>query len=251
MAVRPIARNNAAVMSKPESKSAGAARRDPYLVKAVVHASQLLSDLTHFAGIVVAPRRRGAALRHVEFFGLSDKRDVASRVLSGGMKRRLMIARALVHRPKLLILDEPTAGVDVELRRGLWDYLRKLNAQGTTILLTTHYLEEVEQLCRTMTIIQRGTVVKSGSVQGLLAETEGRATRGVELRAVRSNDACALLPAVLQSVEPVIRQFGSVRVAVNAEDSAIMFGIVVHPCELVFHGQPIDSSHQPRYTVPP
>jgi len=106
--------------------------------------------------------------------GLWEKRDVAARALSGGMKRRLMIARALVHRPRLLILDEPTAGVDVELRRGMWDYLRKLNAEGMTMLLTTHYLEEVEQLCRNMTIIQRGEVVKSGSVHGLLAEDQGR-----------------------------------------------------------------------------
>jgi ABC-2 type transport system ATP-binding protein len=109
--------------------------------------------------------------------GLWEKRDVASRTLSGGMKRRLMIARALVHEPKLLILDEPTAGVDVELRRGMWEYLRKLNAEGMTILLTTHYLEEVEQLCRNMTIIQRGEVVKSGSVHGLLAESDGRRYR--------------------------------------------------------------------------
>jgi len=106
--------------------------------------------------------------------GLWEKRDVPSRALSGGMKRRLMIARALVHGPKLLILDEPTAGVDVELRRGMWDYLRKLNADGMTMLLTTHYLEEVEQLCRNMTIIQKGSVVKSGSVEGLLAESQGR-----------------------------------------------------------------------------
>jgi ABC-2 type transport system ATP-binding protein len=106
--------------------------------------------------------------------GIWDKRDVPSRALSGGMKRRLMIARALVHEPKLLILDEPTAGVDVEMRRGMWEYLRKLNAEGMTMLLTTHYLEEVEQLCRNMTIIQRGEVVKSGSVHGLLAEAQGR-----------------------------------------------------------------------------
>ena len=121
---------------------------------------------------------RGAAEARAEVLlkdlGLWEKRDVASRTLSGGMKRRLMIARALVHEPKLLLLDEPTAGVDVELRRGMWDYLRKLNASGTTILLTTHYLEEVEQLCRNMTIIQRGQVVKSGSVRGLLAESDGR-----------------------------------------------------------------------------
>ncbi len=80
--------------------------------------------------------------------GLWDKRDVASRMLSGGMKRRLMIARALMHRPRLLILDEPTAGVDIELRRSMWEYLTELNQQGTTIILTTHYLEEAEQLCR-------------------------------------------------------------------------------------------------------
>jgi len=109
----------------------------------------------------------------IKDLGLWDKRDTVSMRLSGGMKRRLMIARALVHRPKLLILDEPTAGVDVELRRGMWEYLVKLNKEGMTILLTTHYLEEVEQLCRNMTIIQRGEVVKTGSVSALLAEGSG------------------------------------------------------------------------------
>ncbi len=109
----------------------------------------------------------------IKDLGLWDKKDTVSMRLSGGMKRRLMIARALVHRPKLLILDEPTAGVDVELRRGMWEYLVKLNKEGMTILLTTHYLEEVEQLCRNMTIIQRGTVVKSGAVSALLAEAQG------------------------------------------------------------------------------
>jgi ABC-2 type transport system ATP-binding protein len=109
----------------------------------------------------------------IKDLGLWDKRDVPAMRLSGGMKRRLMIARALVHRPKLLILDEPTAGVDVELRRGMWEYLVKLNKEGMTILLTTHYLEEVEQLCRNMTIIQKGSVVKTGSVSALLAEANG------------------------------------------------------------------------------
>ncbi len=124
--------------------------------------------------------RRDAAARTDELLqdlGLADKSAVIGMKLSGGMKRRLMIARALVHRPKLLILDEPTAGVDVELRRGMWDYLRKLNAAGTTILLTTHYLEEVEQLCRNMTIVQRGEVVKSGAVHALLTEADGRRYR--------------------------------------------------------------------------
>ncbi len=131
------------------------------------------------AGFYGMPRRAAIARANelTEALGLADKRAVPSRALSGGMKRRLMIARALMHKPKLLILDEPTAGVDVELRRGMWDYLRALNASGTTILLTTHYLEEVEQLCRNMTIIQRGTVVKAGAVKTLLAEAEGRRYR--------------------------------------------------------------------------
>ncbi len=104
--------------------------------------------------------------------GLWEKKDTVSRQLSGGMKRRLMIARALVHQPKLLILDEPTAGVDVELRHGMWEYLRELNASGMTILLTTHYLEEVEQMCRNVAIIKQGEIIKNESVKTLLAQME-------------------------------------------------------------------------------
>lgn len=99
--------------------------------------------------------------------GLWEKRNAMARTLSGGMKRRLMIARALVHKPKILILDEPTAGVDVELRIGMWEYLRQINAQGTTILLTTHYLEEVEQMCRNAAIINKGEIVRQDSVRAL------------------------------------------------------------------------------------
>lgn len=99
---------------------------------------------------------------------LWEKRNDAAQTLSGGMKRRLLIARALVHKPKLLLLDEPTAGVDVELRRGMWDFLRELNASGTTIILTTHYLEEAEQLCRRVAIINKGEIIKQGSVKELL-----------------------------------------------------------------------------------
>jgi len=106
--------------------------------------------------------------------GLWEKKDQPARALSGGMKRRLMIARALVHKPKLLILDEPTAGVDVELRHGMWEYLTELNKAGTTILLTTHYLEEAEKLCRNLAIINKGQIVKTGTVQQLL--------RGVDVR---------------------------------------------------------------------
>jgi len=99
---------------------------------------------------------------------LWDKRNEMAQKLSGGMKRRLLIARALVHKPRVLLLDEPTAGVDVELRRGMWDFLRALNESGTTIILTTHYLEEAEQLCRRVAIINQGEIIKEGSVKELL-----------------------------------------------------------------------------------
>jgi len=99
---------------------------------------------------------------------LWDKRDDASRNLSGGMKRRLMIARALVHRPKLLILDEPTAGVDIELRRSMWEFLTRINEQGTTIILTTHYLEEAENLCRNIAIIDQGDIIQNSPMRELL-----------------------------------------------------------------------------------
>jgi ABC-2 type transport system ATP-binding protein len=102
--------------------------------------------------------------------GLWEKRRGMARQLSGGMKRRLMIARALVHEPKLLILDEPTAGVDIEIRRSMWDFLREINAQGTTIILTTHYLEEAENLCRHIAIIDRGEIVENTRMQTLLGQ---------------------------------------------------------------------------------
>ncbi len=100
--------------------------------------------------------------------GLWEKRHTPSRSLSGGMKRRLMIARALVHNPKLLILDEPTAGVDIELRRSMWTFLRKINAAGTTIILTTHYLEEAESLCRNIAIIDKGEIIENTDMKTLL-----------------------------------------------------------------------------------
>jgi ABC-2 type transport system ATP-binding protein len=116
--------------------------------------------------------RRKEALVEAEFIlkklDLWSKRKQPARTLSGGMKRRLMIARALIHKPKLLILDEPTAGVDVELRYGMWDYLRELNQNGTTILLTTHYLEEVEQMCKNAAIIKTGEIVALDSVRNMI-----------------------------------------------------------------------------------
>ena len=108
-----------------------------------------------------------------EDLGIADKMEQKGMALSGGMKRRLMIARALVHEPKLLILDEPTAGVDVELRRGMWDYLRSVTARGVTILLTTHYLEEAEQLCKNVAIINKGEIIASGTMKEILNRLKG------------------------------------------------------------------------------
>lgn len=104
----------------------------------------------------------------LEQLGLSDKKRSIVRHLSGGMKRRLMIARALIHKPKVLILDEPTAGVDIEIRRTMWDFLTRTNSEGTTIILTTHYLEEAEQLCKNIAIIDQGEIIKNTSMKALL-----------------------------------------------------------------------------------
>jgi ABC-2 type transport system ATP-binding protein len=113
--------------------------------------------------------RRARAVELLEAFSLSEKKDERTRTLSGGMKRRLILARALMHRPRLLILDEPTAGVDVELRLELWQYVQRINAEGTTILLTTHYLEEAEQLCDRIAFINGGDIVATGSSAELAA----------------------------------------------------------------------------------
>jgi len=109
------------------------------------------------------------AEKYLNQLGLWEKRDVQSRLLSGGMKRRLMIARAMIHEPRLLILDEPTAGVDIELRRSMWDFLQQINSEGTSIILTTHYLEEAEMLCRRIAIIDQGLIKKDTDMKSLLS----------------------------------------------------------------------------------
>jgi ABC-2 type transport system ATP-binding protein len=123
------------------------------------------------AGYYGVPRdvAKQRSQQYLTQLGLWDKRNSPARTLSGGMKRRLMIARALLHEPKLLILDEPTAGVDIELRRSMWDYLEQINKQGITIILTTHYLEEAESLCRNIAIIDRGAIIENTSIKRLLA----------------------------------------------------------------------------------
>jgi ABC-2 type transport system ATP-binding protein len=125
----------------------------------------LEESLDYHAGYFGMPRkeRRQRAAELLEAFSLYDKRKERTRWLSGGMKRRLVLARALMHRPRLLILDEPTAGVDVELRLELWHYVKRINEEGTTILLTTHYLEEAEQLCDQIAFINHGEIVAQGT----------------------------------------------------------------------------------------
>ena len=118
---------------------------------------------------------RGRAEKYLKALHLWDRRDDIARKLSGGMKRRLMIARALVHQPRLLILDEPTAGVDIEIRRSMWDFMREINAAGVTIILTTHYLEQAEHLCRNIAIIDEGKIIENDSMTNVIGKLQREA----------------------------------------------------------------------------
>ena len=135
---------------------------------------QPLDILVNYAGFYGIPRAEALARAEAELrrAHLWEKARMMSRTLSGGMKRRLMIARAMMTRPRLLILDEPTAGVDIEIRRDMWRVLREINAAGTTIILTTHYLEEAESLCRNLAIIDHGSIVEQGPMRALLAKLD-------------------------------------------------------------------------------
>lgn len=132
----------------------------------------VLQIVVNQAGYYGVPRSVALvrAEKYLGQLGLWEKRHARSRELSGGMKRRLMIARALMHEPKLLILDEPTAGVDIELRRSMWEFLKEINVQGVTIILTTHYLEEAEMLCRNIAIIDKGRIIEHTSIKQLLGK---------------------------------------------------------------------------------
>ncbi|MGY0633495.1 ATP-binding cassette domain-containing protein [Luteimonas sp. A478] len=155
-----------------------------------------LDILVNYAGFYGIPRAEAVVRAEAELRAaqLWDKAEVMSRTLSGGMKRRLMIARAMMTRPQLLILDEPTAGVDIEIRRGMWRTLREINAAGTTIILTTHYLEEAENLCRNLAIIDHGRIVEQGPMRSLLSKLD---VEGFLL------DVEGELPAALPQVEGV------------------------------------------------
>ena len=129
------------------------------------------------AGLYGVPKRQRQTMEILEALGLEDKADIYSRSLSGGMRRRLLVAKALVHSPPVVVLDEPTAGVDVELRQSLWEYMKMLNDAGTTILLTTHYLEEAQEMCDEIAIINHGEIVAQDSTSALLARLDRKEVR--------------------------------------------------------------------------
>ncbi len=153
--------------------------------------------LVNYAGFYGLPRPEAMVRAEAELKRalLWDKAFTMSRTLSGGMKRRLMIARAMMTRPRLLILDEPTAGVDIEIRRGMWKTLKEVNAAGTTVILTTHYLEEAESLCRNLAIIDKGRIIEQGPMRALLAKLD---VEGFVL------DIDGELPAVLPHIDNIV-----------------------------------------------
>ena len=166
------------------------------------------------AGFYGVPKDERRSVELLEAVGLGDKANAYVRMLSGGMKRRLMVAKAMVHNPPILILDEPTAGVDVELRRQLWSYVRRLNAEGVTILLTTHYLEEAQELCDTIAIVNRGEVVA--------CEPTGQLLRRLDTRNVVVTPEEPLTAApVLAGFETQLRNGGGFAVTYKTDQSSV------------------------------
>jgi ABC-2 type transport system ATP-binding protein len=133
-----------------------------------------LAMLNIQAGLYGVPKKDRRSMHYLELMGLADYANAYTRTMSGGMRRRLMVAKAMIHNPPILVLDEPTAGVDIELRRQLWDNVKELNKQGTTILLTTHYLEEAEQLCDSIAIINKGNIVANDDTETLLSRIDNK-----------------------------------------------------------------------------
>ncbi len=157
------------------------------------------------AGLYGVPKRERRTERVLEMMGLADKADALARTLSGGMRRRLMVAKAMVHQPPVLVLDEPTAGVDVELRQQLWGHVRDLAAAGTTVLLTTHYLEEAERLCDRIAIIDKGRVVACDTTAALIAKIDEKSLT------VTLEDEIALLPPALGALGLALAAPGRLR----------------------------------------
>ena len=163
------------------------------------------------------PLAQERAEKYLKQLQLWEKKDDIARNLSGGMKRRLMIARALVHEPRLLILDEPTAGVDIEIRRSMWEFLREINDNGTTIILTTHYLEEAESLCRNIAIIDHGEIVEQSSMNALLRKLQREVF-------VLSPSAVVQAAPALQDFEVTLRPDGDLEIAmVRGQNLNAMF----------------------------
>ena len=158
----------------------------------------------------IAAQRTEKYLKKLELW---DKKDAKAKELSGGMKRRLMIARALVHEPKILVLDEPTAGVDVELRQTMWEFICELNKNGTTIILTTHYLEEVEQMCKNVAILTGGEIVKQSSVKTLLKDLDK------EVFVLDLKNKLTKIPKRLMQYEAVLADENTLELTVKADES--------------------------------
>lgn len=167
------------------------------------------------AGYYGVPKKDRRSMEILTAVGLDDKKDAYVRQLSGGMKRRLMVAKALVHNPPVLILDEPTAGVDVELRRSLWAYVRELHANGTTIILTTHYLEEAEELCDEIAIISHGEVLAQEPTPQLLARLDQRVLK------VTPKEAISTIPADLADLNAELTSEGVLNITFRSAETGI------------------------------
>ncbi|MEP3889550.1 MAG: ABC transporter ATP-binding protein [Hellea sp.] len=158
------------------------------------------------AGYYGVPKAKRRSEEILEALGLADKRDAYVRQLSGGMKRRLLIAKALVHNPPVLILDEPTAGVDIELRRQLWTYVQELHRRGTTIILTTHYLEEAEALCDRIAIMHHGEIVANESKEGLMSRLDKRTL------VITPMEPITTLPSELRGLDASLNESGQIAI---------------------------------------
>ncbi len=167
------------------------------------------------AGYYGVPRSERRSIEILAAVGLEDKKDAYVRQLSGGMKRRLMVAKALVHTPPVLILDEPTAGVDVELRRSLWAYVRELHDRGTTIILTTHYLEEAEELCDEIAIISHGEVLTQEPTPQLLSRLDRR------LLKITPHESLSAVPAALRGLDAEVTEDGTLVIAFRNSETGI------------------------------
>jgi ABC-2 type transport system ATP-binding protein len=168
------------------------------------------------AGFYGVPPKERRSMELLAAVGLADKRDTYSRTLSGGMKRRLLIAKALVHNPPIVVLDEPTAGVDVELRRSLWEYVSMLNKErGVTIVLTTHYLEEAQELCDTIAIIDQGRLIACEPTPTILQRLDKKAM------VISPGEALAVVPAGLEGLETVLRPEGALAIYYRPQDHTV------------------------------